>query len=243
MFDFHSHLRRDPITKEYEIEALLADMEANKIDCRMISTVEGKSTSAQNDMIIDLVKQYPDKLVGCAVINQKEDDSVEEMKRVCMHKEIKAIELDSMEHGYLPEKLEYNINPILEIADENNIIVKLFTGWGARTAPQQWKKYVEKFPNVKFVILHIGGIDFGYGSIDFAKQYDNVYFETSNQTEIQILHRAFNELPFERFVFGSNYPEQFTYCSIHTFDCLDFTEEQKEDLYQKNAEKLLGING
>lgn len=241
MFDFHSHLKRDPITKVYDVEGILADMDANGIEYRMISTVEGKNTSSQNDLIIDLVKKYPNKLVGCAVINPKEDDSIDEMKRVCMHKEIKAIEFDSMEHGYLPEKLDYNINPILEIANENDIVVKVFSGWGARTAPQQWRKYIEKFPNVKFVILHIGGIDFGYGSIDFAKQYDNVYFETSNQTEIQILHRAFDELPMNRFVFGSNYPEQFTYCSIHTFDCLDFTEEQKNKLYQKNAEVLLNI--
>lgn len=241
MFDFHSHLKRDPITKEYDVEALLADMDANGIDYRMVSTVEGKNTSSQNDVIIDLVKKYPNKLVGCAVINPKEDDSIDEMKRVCMHKEIKAIEFDSMEHGYLPEKLDYNINPILEIANDNNIVVKIFSGWGARTAPQQWRKYIEKFSNVKFVILHIGGIDFGYGSIDFAKQYDNVYFETSNQTEIQILHRAFDELPMDRFVFGSNYPEQFTYCSIHTFDCLDFTEEQNNKIYQKNAEVLLNI--
>lgn len=241
MFDFHSHLKRDPLTKKYDVDGLLADMEANHIDIRMVSTVEGKSISAQNDEIIELVKKYPDKLVGCAVINPKEDDSVEEMKRVCRFKEIKAIEFDSMEHGYLPEKFAYNINPILEIADEKNIVVKIFTGWGARTAPQQWTKYIEAFPHVKFVILHIGGIDFGYGSIDFVKQYDHVYFETSHQTEIQVLHKAFDVLPINRFVFGSNYPEQFTYCSIHTFDCLHFTEEQKERLYRKNAEELLNI--
>lgn len=38
IIDFHAHLDRDPITKEYKVDELLKDMEDNHIDKRVIST-------------------------------------------------------------------------------------------------------------------------------------------------------------------------------------------------------------
>ena len=64
VLDFHAHLDRDPITKEYDVTGLLQDMEENKIDQRVVSTFYGASMSAANDKIIELVRQYPDKLIG-----------------------------------------------------------------------------------------------------------------------------------------------------------------------------------
>ena len=76
IIDFHALLDRDPISKEYFIDDLLKDMEDNNIDKRVISTFYGAPISEANDKIISLVKEDPDKLIGCAVINPKLDDSV-----------------------------------------------------------------------------------------------------------------------------------------------------------------------
>ena len=110
IIDFHAHLDRNPITKEYLVDELLKDMEDNNIDKRVVSTFYGTSISAANDKIVSLVREYPDKLIGCAVINPKLDDSVEEMERISKYKEIKMIEFNSLEHGYRPEKFAYNID-------------------------------------------------------------------------------------------------------------------------------------
>ena len=91
IIDFHAHLDRDPITKEYKVDELLKDMEDNHIDKRVISTFYGSSISAANDKIVELVKQYPDRLIGCAVINPKLDDAVEEAKRVAEIPQIRMI--------------------------------------------------------------------------------------------------------------------------------------------------------
>lgn len=241
MIDFHAHIKRDPVSKSYDIEGLLADMEENGIAQRMISTLEGRGIHDQNDVVADYVRRYPDKLLGCAAIDPKADDSVEETRRVAGMREIKAIEFDSWEHGYLPEKMEHNLDPILTIAAERGLPVKIFTGWGPRTMPQQWAKYLRRHRDVTFVFLHIGGIDFGYGSIPFVAENENALFETSGQTELQVLHEAFKRLPIERFVFGSGYPDKFTKCSIDTFDVLRFSDQEKEKLYSGNARRLLKI--
>ncbi|MDR1794096.1 MAG: amidohydrolase [Erysipelotrichaceae bacterium] len=239
MIDFHAHVDRDPITKEFKIKELLLDMQKNNIDQRVISTFAGGDVVYQNDAIISFVKAYPKQLIGCASINPKEDRSIEEAKRVVQFPEISLFEFDSMEHGYLPEKFDYNLVPILDIAKECGIIVKVFTGWGPRSAPQQWRKYIEKYPEVTFVIEHIGGIDFGYGCIDFVKPYDNVYLESSGQSEMTVLHLAFAQLPIHRFVFGSNYPTHFTELSIDVFNDVGFSEEDKKLFYHENAKRLL----
>ena len=90
-----------------------------------------------------------------------------------------------------------------------------------------------------FVVLHIGGIDFGYGSIPFVGRYLNLMFETSGQTELQVLHKAFGDLPAEKFIFGSNYPANITQCSIDLFDILDLDEAAREKLFSANAKRIL----
>ena len=245
IIDFHAHLDRDPITKQYHVDELLQDMKDNHIDKRVISTFYGSSIAAANDVIVELVRKYPDQLIGCAVINPKLDDAVEEAKRITQFKEIKMIEFNSLEHGYRPEKFAYNIDPILEICRENHLIVKVFTGQGFYTMPDQWVYYSKRFPEVTFVIEHMGGTDYTYGTVDLCKEdpadIGTLMLETSYETEVPALNRAFSELSPDLFLFGSNYPSNFTKLSMLKYNSLDLSEELKEKMFYKNAQKLLGI--
>lgn len=241
IIDFHAHIRRDIRTKRYDIEGCLADMDACGIDRRMVSALLGKSTRDSNDSVAGYVRQFPGRLLGCAVINPKEDDCVEEARRVADMPEICALEFNSWEHGFLPEQWEYHLDPIFDIAAEHGLVVKLFAGWGARSVPQQWEKYVRRHKDVCFVVLHIGGIDFGYGSIPFVGAYPNLMFETSGQTEMQVLHEAYKNLPMEKFVFGSGYPDNITQCSMAVFDALDLPEGAREQIFAGNAKRILNL--
>ncbi|MEG1301679.1 MAG: amidohydrolase family protein, partial [Erysipelotrichaceae bacterium] len=69
----------------------------------------------------------------------------------------------------------------------------------------------------------------------------NALTETSDQTEIQVLHKAFDQLKPEKLLFGSNYPEQITKCSIDTFDVLKLTDEYREAMFYKTATSLLKL--
>lgn len=243
IIDFHAHLDRNPITKEYYVADLLNDMKENNIDKRVVSTFYGSSIAAANDKIIEIVREYPDQLIGCAVINPKLDDAVEEVKRVAEFDEIKMIEFNSLEHGYRPEKFAYNIDPIIQICEEKGLIIKVFTGQGFYTMPDQWVYYSKRFPNVTFVIEHMGGTDYTYGTVDLCKQYDigTLMLETSYETEVPALNRVFKELPDDLFLFGSNYPSNLTKLSIMKFDSLNLSEETKNKMFYKNAVKLLKL--
>mgnify|MGYP000482529229 FL=1 len=57
-------------------------MDENKIDMRMISALEGYDIVHQNNVVAEAIKQHPDKLIGCAVLNPKERDVMKELHRV-----------------------------------------------------------------------------------------------------------------------------------------------------------------
>ena len=63
---------------------------------------------------------------------------------------LKVVEFNSLEHGYRPEKFQYHIDPILKICEEHGLIVKVFTGQGFYTMPEQWVFYSRRFPKVTF---------------------------------------------------------------------------------------------
>lgn len=238
IFDIHSHIKRDDKNQEKLEADLLEDMKKNNIALRVVSTLEGKSIQEQNNYISDFVSRYPHELVGCAVINPKEFDSVEETLRALRLPGIKMLEFNSLEHGYYPDS-NPNINEILEIAQAGNIPVKVFVGLGARAIPHQWLAHTNKHPDVKFIFLHMGCFDYGYGCVDLALNNNNIYVETSNQYEIQILKKAFAKLPREKIIFGSSYPERITKCSIDVFDMFHLDKGYLDSIYSGSFKNIL----
>ena len=240
IIDFHSHISWDRKTNTYDVEGLLHDMEINNIDVRVVSALYGPNIKEQNDFISNLVLEHPDKLVGCAVINPKTIDCVDEMKRICELGTFKCIELDSLEHNYYPEECDA-LDDIFLLAQQYDLIVNVFTGWGPRTMPAQWAYFAERFPQVKVVALHMGTTDFGYGTINLIPQMDNMYIETSCMYELPILKKAFAGISHDKFLFGSHFPHKLTVCSIGTFDLLHLDDDTKEKLFYKNAKALLKL--
>ncbi len=240
IFDYHSHLGWDQKTNTFKCDELLLDMDEYGIEQRMVSALYGYDISKQNDVVAELVKKYPDRIVGCAVINPKLENCIEETKRIVSTGLFKAIELDSLEHSYYPEATE-NIDEIIDIATKNNMPVNVFTGWGPRTMPAQWAYYAKKHKDMRMVLLHMGTTDFGYGCIDLVKNSENLWVETSCMYEFPILRRAFKNIPEEKFLFGTHFPHKFTKCSIDTFDLLNLDESFRNKLFYENAVNFLNI--
>lgn len=239
IIDYHAHVRRDGLA--YRVDDLLHDMEQNGINRRLVSAMEGTSIAEQNNAVADMVRKHSDKLLGCAVINPKEDGALAEMERVSAMPEFRAIELDSFEHGYLPENCPH-VDSIIELAQANHMPINVYTGAGRRTAPHQWGWYAKRHPRANFVMLHMGGVDFGYSCVELAAQQPNVYVETSDQIELQVLRKAMDRIPSQRILFGSKYPVLFTRCSVISFDMLTLTKDQRDRLFFLNAQRLLGLS-
>lgn len=235
--DIHSHVQR--IDGRHQVKELLEDMMKNRIDLRVVSTFQGPSIQWCNKFISDLVETNK-KLIGCAVINPKLDSAVEDTIHAVSLKNIRIIEFNSFEHGYYPDDCE-NLEAVLSIIEKEGLPVKVFTGIGSRSLPHQWEIHTKNHPNMNFIFLHIGCFDYGYSCVDIATRNDNIYVETSNQYEMQILRKTFQELRDNKILFGSMYPERLTSNGIDIFDMFELDDDIIKNIMYLNSKKLLKI--
>lgn len=236
MLDIHAHLR----TKSHdELNKLLSDMDNNNIKKRVISSTSNDPILDNIKYIEDCVRMYPERLIGCALINPKNSNSVSDIEYALNSNEIKMIEFNSFEHAYYPD-LNENLDEIFKKIDDKNIPVKVFTGIGCFAIPQQWEKYVVKYPKIKFIFLHMGCFDYGYTCIDVVARNSNAYIEISNQYENQIIKKALEKIDMSRILFGTTYPERLTTSSVKLLDTFSISEKIKRDIYFNNNLKLLG---
>lgn len=241
VIDYHAHLPWDRDADRYLVDDCLADMDANGIDLRMVSALDGYAIREQNDAVRRAVESHPDRLLGAAVINPRARDCYEETERVVESGAFKAIELDGLEHAYYPESQAKWLDPILCLAREAGLVVNCFTGWGPRTMPVQWAFYARRFPELPFVMLHMGTTDFGYGCVRMVPEYDNIYVETSCLYEFPIIRKAMAAIDHGKFLFGTHYPHKSTHCSLHAFDLLGLGDDFVERHRCLNAKELLEL--
>ncbi len=148
MLDIHAHLKTK---SQDELNKLLSDMDDNSIKKRVISSTSNDSILDNIKYIEECVRKYPEKLIGCALINPKNSNSISDVDYALSSSEIEMIEFNSFEHAYYPD-LNENLDEIFKKIDEKNIPVKVFTGIGCFAIPQQWEKYVVP-NNILFVSI------------------------------------------------------------------------------------------
>ena len=85
----------------------------------------------------------------------------------------------------------------------------------------------------------MGCFDYGYSCVDVVARHENAYTEISNQYELQILRKAIEHIDNEKILFGTTFPERLTSSSLRVLDTLNITEEEKNNIYYKNAKELL----
>lgn len=242
VIDFHAHVGRRSDDPDVMEGALLEDMDRNGIDLRVVSALEGWETVEGNEYVSSLVSRHPGRLVGCAIANPKERDCGEKARRALDLPGMALVEMSSFEHGYYPDSCE-GVEEVLAVAEERGVPVKVFTGIGCRSMPQQWMGHVRRHPGIPFIFLHMGCFDYGYGCIDLVKEADNLYLETSNQYELQILRKAVAQVSPSRMVFGSMWPSRLTKCSLDVFDTLEVDEEFRREVFGGTAECILRESG
>lgn len=204
-----------------------------------------------NDLTIYLTKEHPSFFVGFCYLNPRNSKKSieEEIERCILKNNLKGIKLEASMSASDTKVLE-----IAEIGQNLNIPI-LHHSWNTftlgrnpspecyQTDPEDIVVLAKNFPKLKIIMAHLRGIDIR-GIIE-VKRYENVYVDTSGaQPVCGIIEYAVKKIGSERILFGSDvyFPSgRDLPVQIRAVDCANIKTKDKENIFSKNAKRLLKI--
>ena len=109
--------------------------------------------------------------------------------------------------------------------------------------PWQIGWLVERHPNVKVVMLHMGHAHGVYvdAALKTARRYPNVYLDTSGSPMSVKIREAYDTVGSDRVLFGIDSPFHEPSVEIEKIRATHLPEDALRRIYHDNAAKLLGL--
>lgn len=262
-FDFHTHAFTDELAQravsglaltsgiqpatDGTLNGLRRKLAANGIDRAMLLPVATKPTQQEtiNNWAASVMG---DGLYCCGTVHPDAENAVEEVERI-KSLGLYGVKFHSEYQNFCPD--EERLFPIYEKIAELGLIAVFHGGWDPysedtiRATPQSFAAVAKAFPQLKIVAAHLGGMKL-WDDIEryTAGQFDNLWFDVSvisRYIDDEQLLRIIKKQGAERVLFGSDCPWDDPANEIAMIERLPLTHEEKELIFCRNAEKLLGI--
>lgn len=205
-----------------------------------------------NDYVIETIKQFPDKLIGFAVVPPGGKETAVEIER-CHDAGLKGVGELFPAGQSIDLEDKKRTETITDICKERNIPLLLHANEsvghqyvGKTDMPlKQLETFVVNNPGLKIVFAHWGGGIFIYETMREIKEaFTNVYYDTSITPFLydERIYRAANALDIcDKILFGSDFPIISPYRCIETLNKSGIPDNEKQLILGGNACKLLNI--
>jgi len=244
IIDIHSHIG-DPWyaywRKNVQVEDHLASMDKWGIDKRCVSWWQPHNAPDEGNRIIaNIIKKYPNRLLGFAVINPRwYRESVDEVIRAKEEFGMVGLKFHPAACHYRPDL------PLMDRVMEKAIAIgfpMLFhCGADEYSNPHNLENLASRFPEAKIIMAHMGE-EAWFEAIAIAGKYDNIVLDTTgSQNWYRILNYALDMVGEERIVFGMDFPAYNPGPEISKVRDADITENQKRKIMGENAARILRL--
>jgi predicted TIM-barrel fold metal-dependent hydrolase len=264
--DFHVHPPFDAEEKRISpsdvAQDLLEWMDKNNVSKAIILPI---APYISNDYIYKIVEKDPKRLIGFAsVIPNPYDKALRELRRAIQDLGLKGLKLHPALQGFcirnthfwklLKSAGELNVPVIIHALwmDESTLYFKSFyTPWEYPVEDYALLPYIA--PETKIVFAHMGGL-LRFREILNIATHNNIYLDTSysiltivREIGLERFAHYIKLLGADKFIFGSDTipgltPEDLGVKSqFDIIKSLPLSEEEKEKILYKNAERLLKI--
>ena len=198
------------------------------------------SAGRVNERIERYMSQYPDRVKGYFSWNPNYFEDYEKN----IHK---VLEIENyIGFKFLPvyhnvELTDERYLPALEMADAHNLILLSHTWGNTGCSPKQVKQILEKYKNLQFILGHSAPNELD-GAIELVKKYDNAYLDLCDiHRHSGIVDKMANCVGSEKILFGTDLPWYDPNYCIGSILCSKLSDDQKENIFYKNAERMLSV--
>lgn len=148
-----------------------------------------------------------------------------------------------------PDAHQYPISDygdeIFAFADRFGAVVQTHTG-GAFSLPEDFVEYANRYPQVNVLLSHLGNS--GDGDVEhqiravLKSRHGNLYTDVSSVKSIlpHLIEWAVREVGSKKILFGTDTPLHHIGMMRSRIDYADITQEEKEDIFYKNAVRVVG---
>ncbi len=259
IIDFHTHIYPDKIAEKatqaigkfYDIEmdrtgsldALLKYSSRAGIDRCVVHSVATSPQQVQriNDFICESVNAHPDRLSGFGTMHQDYENKLEEVER-CLSMGLKGIKLH-------PDTQMFNADDerMLEVYDYlQGKAPVLFHCGDYRydySHPRRIANICRMFPKLTVIGAHFGGYSVWEEAFEYLKDLDCMLDTSSSSALMEegMFARMINAYGADRLLFGTDFPMWDSTEELKRFMSVPLTEEEREKILYKNAERLLNL--
>jgi predicted TIM-barrel fold metal-dependent hydrolase len=236
IIDAHVHLQGSVYLGDERagVDDLLRAMDEAGVSRAIVVGLEPEDSES----IIEIATSYSSRLTSFIVVDP-EDRTSFVIERAVVEGRIGGLGEIYLKCG--PSQLpEAYLRPVLKAARTHALPVMIHTGDFSYTAPLLVTDMARRFPDVIFILAHMGSITFVLDAIEIAKMFPNVYLETSGMTSPSMLRRAVAECGPERILFGSDYPFWHPLVELERIKATDLGMTTTRMILGENIAHLLG---
>lgn len=259
--DFHTHAFDDKIaqraidklvaTSGFEpytngtVSDLKRQLREDGIDRAVLLPIATKPT--QQTIINDMsAKLNSYEFICFGSVHPDARDAVTELERI-KTLGLKGIKLHPDYQNFTVD--DERVFRVYEKCEELGLIVVFHAGFDPLSPdfihckPCEAAKVANKFPNLKCVFAHLGGMNLFESVYEYLAGLKNVWLDTaflSNRIDDGLLTAIIKKHTAQRVLLASDLPWQRTSDAIKQIERLDLSQSEKEWIFHKSAEKLLG---
>ena len=192
-----------------------------------------------NAAMAALAARRPKELSCLAVANPWYGDRAVESLRRAFDGGLRGLYLHPARQGF--QLTESIVDPLIEVCLAFGRPVYAYTSTPVCAMPFQLAELARRFPDLPFVMGHMGWSDFsGYDVIPASLQAPNIVIETSCAAWT-IVKAAIEALGIERLLFGTGYPRSLPEHEFENIGALNLADADLELYLRGNARRLWKI--
>ncbi|WP_203363932.1 amidohydrolase family protein [Bacillus sp. REN10] len=250
IIDGHVHISNESYSNLEALEAAMKDANIDKavlvpggmIDVRIMTKyVTGKEfpkvEEPPNQVVQDLITKYPDKFKGFFIVDPNKGTNhcltkIDEFKKAGFH---------GMK--FSPIVFQFSLlgkvsKSIVDYCGQLDLPVYTHTLFHPSASVSAVATLAKEFPHTIFIIGHLGFGPSDQEAMEYAKELDNLYLETSTGNYLAV-KEAVKICSSEKLIFGSEFPLSDPCVEKLKIERLPISDQAKENIFSNTIKNIL----